>query len=164
MNDKINFRQSIKSDLPVLEEIRQKAFAPVFDSFRSILGDQIYSLAQEPEDTQQSQLLSDMFLPETVWQTYVVELSGEVVGFVSIRMDSDSKVGEIGLNAVHPDHSGQGIGTEMYKFATDKMKLSGMQVATVATGGDPSHEPARRACEKSGFNLQIPSVWMCQIL
>ena len=56
MKGKINFRQSIKSDLPVLEEIRQKAFAPVFESFRSILGDRIYSLAQEPEDNQQGQL------------------------------------------------------------------------------------------------------------
>ncbi len=164
MNDKISFRQSIKSDLPVLEEIRQKAFAPVFDSFRSILGDRIYSLAQEPEDNQQGQLLNDMFLPETVWQIYVVELSGKVVGFVSIRMDFDSKVGEIGLNAVHPNYSGQGIGTQMYKFATTQMKLSGMQIATVATGGDPSHDQARRAYEKSGFNVQIPSIWMCQIL
>ncbi len=164
MNDKISFRQSIKSDLSTLEEIRQKAFAPVFASFRKILGEQIYSLAQEPEDTQQGRLLSDMFLPETVWQIYVVELSGKVVGFVSIRMDFDSKVGEIGLNAVHPNYSGQGIGTEMYKFATTQMKLSGMQIATVATGGDPSHDPARRAYEKSGFNVQIPSIWMCQIL
>lgn len=164
MNDKISFRQSIKSDLSTLEEIRQKAFAPVFDSFRKILGEQIYSLAQEPEDTQQGRLLSDMFLSETVWQIYVVELSGKVVGFVSIRMDFDSKVGEIGLNAVHPNYSGQGIGTEMYKFATTQMKLSGMQIATVATGGDPSHDPARRAYEKSGFNVQIPSIWMCQIL
>ncbi|MEM8640024.1 MAG: GNAT family N-acetyltransferase [Cyanobacteria bacterium P01_G01_bin.54] len=164
MSDKINFRQSTQSDLPILEEIRQKAFEPVFDSFRSILGDQIYFLAQEPEDSQQGQLLSDMFLTETVWQVYVVELSDEVVGFVSIRMDSDSKVGEVGLNAVHPDHSGQGIGTEMYKFAINQMKRCGMQVATVATGGDPSHEPARRAYAKSGFNVQIPSVWMCQIL
>ncbi len=164
MNDKINFRQSIESDLPVLEAIRQKAFKPVFDSFRSILGDQIYSLAQEPEDSQQSNVLRDMFLPETVWQVYVVELSGEVVGFVSIRLDPDSKVGEIGLNAMHPDHSGRGIGTEMYKFAISQMRLGGMQVATVATGGDPSHEPARRAYEKSGFNVRIPSVWMCQLL
>ena len=164
MNDKINFRQSVESDLPALESIRQKAFTPIFDSFRSILGDQIYSLAQEPEDTQQGQLLSNMFLPDTVWELFVAELSGEVVGFVSIRMDLDSKVGEIGLNAVHPDHAGQGIGTQMYKFSVDKMKLGGMRVATVATGGDPSHEPARRAYERSGFNVQIQSVWMCQLL
>ena len=164
MNKKINIRDSKESDLPVLEDIRQKAFTPIFDSFRSILGDQIYSLAQEPEDNLQSKLLNDMFLPESLWRIFVAELSGEIVGFVSIRMNIDSKVGEIGLNAVNPDHSGQGIGTEMFNFATNKMRLGGMQVATVATGGDRSHEPARRAYEKSGFNVQIPSVWMCQKL
>lgn len=164
MNDKITIRPSMESDLPALEDIRQKAFAPVFASFRNMLGDQIYSLAQEPEDKQQSRMLSDMLLQETAWQLYVVELSNEGIGFIAIRMDSVSKVGEIGLNAVHPDHAGQGVGTEMYKFAINKMKLSGMQVATVATGGDPSHEPARRAYQKSGFNVEIPSVWMCQIL
>ena len=164
MSTKIKIRRSTESDLPVLEVIRQQAFAPVFDSFRKILGDRIYALAQEPEDAQQGQALSDMFLPDTVWQVYVVESSGEVVGFVSIRMDSDSKVGEIGLNAVHPDHAGQSIGTEMYRFAISRMKAEGMLVATVATGGDPSHEPARRAYEKSGFNVEIPSVWMCRLL
>ncbi len=164
MHTEITFRQAIKADLPVIEAIRQLAFAPVFSSFRSILGDSIYALAQEPEDAQQEKILSDMFLPETVWQIYVVERLGDVAGFISIRMDSESKVGEIGLNAVHPDHSRQGIGTEMYKFAIEKMKLGGMQVATVATGGDPSHKPARRAYEKAGFNVQIPSVWMCQML
>lgn len=164
MSNKISFRRSVRSDLPVLEDIRQRAFAPVFASFRKILGEKIYSLAQEPEDMQQGQLLSDMFLPETVWQVYVAELFGEVVGFVAIRLDSDSKVGEIGLNAVHPNHAGQGIGTQMYSFATDVMRAGGMQVATVATGGDPSHAPARRAYQKSGFTVQIPSVWMCQVL
>lgn len=39
-----------------------------------------------------------------------------------------------------------------------------MQVATVATGGDISHDPARRAYEKSGFDVQIPSVWYCRTL
>ena len=65
---------------------------------------------------------------------------------------------------MHPDYSGQGFGTEMYKFAIEIMKESGMQVATVGTGGDISHAPARRAYEKSGFSVQIPSVWMCQKL
>jgi hypothetical protein len=37
------------------------------------------------------------------------------------------------------------------------MKEAGMQVATVSTGGDPSHAPARRAYEKAGFTASIPS-------
>lgn len=52
----------------------------------------------------------------------------------------------------------------MYDFAIKKMKEASMQVATVSTVRDPSHAPARRAYEKAGFILQIPSVWLCQKL
>ncbi len=164
MDGKIMFRLSNDNDLSILEDIRQLAFLPVFASFRNILGDEIYSLAQEPEDNRQEELLRSMFSSESEWDLFVVELLGKIIGFVSIQLDIESKVGEIGLNAVHPDYAGQGIGTEMYKFAITKMKEAGMQVATVATGGDISHAPARRAYEKSGFNVQIPSIWMCQKL
>jgi hypothetical protein len=39
-------------------------------------------------------------------------------------------------------------------------QAAGMRYATVGTGGDPSHEPARRAYEKAGFSVHIPSVYM----
>ncbi|MEM9484551.1 MAG: GNAT family N-acetyltransferase [Cyanobacteria bacterium P01_F01_bin.116] len=164
MKPVIRIRIANTSDLPTLEDIRQKAFAPVFESFQNILGDEIYASAQKPEDDGQREILSSMFSDDSVWQLFVAESSGKVVGFVSMQLNHDSKVGEIGLNAVHPDYSGNGIGTEMYKFVVHKMKESGMKVATVATGGDSSHAPARRAYEKSGFNVQIPSVWMCRTL
>jgi len=77
---------------------------------------------------------------------------------------SATQLGEIGLNAVDPAHAGKGIGTAMYELAAARMQQAGMKVATVATGGDPSHAPARRAYEKAGLNAQIPSVWMCRKL
>lgn len=144
--------------------LRLEAFAPIFASFRKILGDEIYELAQKREDEEQSEILTSMFSPDSEWNLYVAESNGEIVGFVSIQVNLDTSVGEIGLNAVKPSYSGQGVGTKMYKFAITEMKSAGMQVATVATGGDDSHEPARRAYEKSGFNVQIPSVWMCRTL
>lgn len=52
----------------------------------------------------------------------------------------------------------------MYRFALDRMKAAGMRVATVSTGGDPSHAPARQAYRKAGFLAEIPSVWMCRAL
>ena len=164
MRKEITYRLADFEDIPVLEDIRSKAFKPIFNSFRNILGGDIYSIAQEPEDKQQSQLLSSMLQPESVWQLYVVEYSGEPVGFVSIQNNRQTQVGEIGLNAIHPDHAGKGIGTEMYQFAFKKMKESGMRVATVSTGDDISHAPARHAYKKAGFNVQIPSVWMCKKL
>jgi GNAT superfamily N-acetyltransferase len=149
---------------PHLDRVRQAAFAPIFASFRSILGDDIYDLAQAREDEAQGELLVALLAPESGWEVYAAEVAGTVVGFVSIQLNQETQVGEIGLNAVHPEHASKGVGTAMYDFAIVRMKEAGMRVATVATGGDPSHAPARRAYEKAGFTLQIPSVWLCRKL
>lgn len=151
-------------DLPQLDAVRQAAFAPIFASFRSILGEDIYDVAQAPEDQAQGELLTSSLTSESGWQVYAAEINRTIVGFVSIQIDRGTQVGEIGLNAVHPEHASKGIGTAMYDFAIARMKEAGMKVATVGTGGDPSHAPARRAYEKAGFTVQIPSVWLCQKL
>jgi GNAT superfamily N-acetyltransferase len=153
-------RAARAEDAARLDEIRRAAFASVFASFRSILGDEIYALAQARDDEAQGGLLAAMLAPESRWEVYVAEVAEEVVGFVSVRLDHDTTVGEIGLNAVDPSRSGKGCGTEMYNFALARMKEAGMKVATVGTGGDPSHEPARRAYRKAGFSAEIPTVWM----
>ena len=52
----------------------------------------------------------------------------------------------------------------MYDFAVERMREAGMHVAVVSTGGDASHALARRAYEKAGFTVGIPSVWLSQKL
>jgi GNAT superfamily N-acetyltransferase len=158
------FRRAVAGDLPRLQEVRAAAFAPVFASFRSILGDAIYELAQRREDDAQADLLVTLLAPESGWEVYSVEQAGDIVGFVSVQLSPSTLIGEIGLNAVHPSHAGKGIGTAMYDFAIGRMTDAGMRVATVATGGDPSHAPARRAYEKAGFAVHIPSAWYCREL
>ena len=160
----VEIRLASDHDLPYLDAVRQAAFAPVFASFRSILGEEIYNLAQAHEDNAQGDYLASLFAPASGWQVYAAEMESVAVGFVSVQLNQETQVGEIGLNAVHPDYSRRGIGTAMYDFAIAKMKAAGMRVATVSTGGDPSHAPARRAYEKAGFTVQIPSVWLCQTL
>ncbi len=159
-----NMRQAGDHDLPALQRIRVAAFAPVFASFRNMLGDSLYELVQAREDEAQSELLASLLAPGSPWELFIAEVAGEVAGFVAFRLNQETRVGEIGLNAVHPDYAGQGIGTAMYEFALSRMKAGGMRVATVATGGDESHAPARRAYRKAGFARQIPSVWMCREL
>jgi hypothetical protein len=39
-----------------------------------------------------------------------------------------------------------------------------MALATVGTGGDPSHAPARRAYAKAGFGPAIPSLTLYRLL
>jgi N-acetylglutamate synthase-like GNAT family acetyltransferase len=81
----------------------------------------------------------------------VAELENEVRGFIAYILDYESKVGEVQLLAVHPDYQNLGIGTELNKYALEKMKASGMKMARVETGGDQSHAPARRSYEKAGY-------------
>ena len=143
--------------------MRQAAFAPIFASFRAILGDALYALAQAREDEAQGELFVSLLAPESGWEVYVAELAGTVVGFVALQLNHDTHVGEIGLNAVHPDHAGKGIGTTMYDFAIARMQEAGMRVATVATGGEPSHARAP-GLREAGFTVHIPSVWLCRKL
>lgn len=160
----VSLRRAEAADTPRFQAVREAAYAPVFASFRSILGDDIYELAQARDDAAQGELLTSLLAPGSEWEVYAAELDGLVAGFVSVRFNRETTVGEIGLNAVHPDHAGQGVGTAMYDFAIGRMKEAGMRVATVGTGGDPSHAPARRAYRKAGFTAEIPSVWMFRMI
>jgi GNAT superfamily N-acetyltransferase len=158
----LKFRKACRADAARLQSIRRAAFAPIFASFRSMLGEEIYELAQRRQDEAQESLLASMLEPRSEWDLYVAESSAGIVGFVAVQLNEDTRVGEIGLNAIDPQHAGAGFGTAMYQFAVSRMKSAGMIVATVATGGDASHAPARRAYEKAGFDVFIPSVWMCR--
>ena len=44
------------------------------------------------------------------------------------------------------------------------MREAGVRVATVGTGGDAAHAPARRAYEKAGFGPYLPSIYMYKAL
>src|SRR5690349_18383792 len=91
------------SDAQALEEIRSAAFAPVFASFRAILGDAIYELAQAKSDEGQGDLLRRLIAPGSGWDVFVAAVDGAVVGFLAVQVDAATQVGELGLNAVHPE-------------------------------------------------------------
>lgn len=145
------------SDLSRLQEVRRAAFAPVFASFREIVGPAIYEHALGKVDEEQAKLLEELCGEESSYSVLVAERQGEVVGFVSYVVHAEKRFGEIGLNAVHPAHENRGIGTHLYQVVLDRMKTAGVKAVEVGTGGDPSHAPARRAYEKVGFTKALPS-------
>ena len=61
VSSKVIIRAANAADATRLEEVRRVAFAPVFASFRSILGDDIYNLAQAREDEAQAGYLASLF-------------------------------------------------------------------------------------------------------
>lgn len=164
MSKEFHIRPFAADDLSRLQEIRQAAFAPVFRSFREIVGEKIADVALEGAEREQAELLDKICEDESRQDVIIIEQDGKIVGFCGVKLDHDTGVGEIDLNAVHPDAQGNGLGTALYEAALDHMRKAGMKVASVGTGGDPSHAPARRAYEKAGFGPAIPSVWMYRAL
>jgi ribosomal protein S18 acetylase RimI-like enzyme len=153
-----------RADLPRLQAIRQAAFAPVFASFREIVGEQIAALAFATADEEQAKLLDNVSAPESGHEIWVAAEGDAIVGFVSLKVDAATRTGELGLNAVDPAHAGRGVGAAMYAHALARMKELGAVLATVGVGGDASHAPARRAYEKAGFGAGVPSLWMYKLL
>jgi ribosomal protein S18 acetylase RimI-like enzyme len=148
------------ADLPALQAVRAAAFAPVFASFRNIVGPEIAALGLTTSEQEQADLLDSIAKPDSGHSIAVAEIGGVIVGFVSWKTGIAPGIGEITLNGVHPDHGGKGIGAALYEHALAALKAAGMQLATVGTGGDPSHAPARRTYEKVGFSVHIPSIYM----
>lgn len=153
-------RDYAPADLPALHAVRTAAFAPVFASFRAIVGPDIARLGLATAEQEQADLLDAIARPDSGHSIAVAQIEKAIAGFVSWKPDISPGVGEITLNAVHPEHGGQGIGTALYEHALAALKSAGMQLATVGTGGDPSHAPARRAYEKAGFSVHLPSIYM----
>lgn len=156
----MHIRPYTSTDLPTLHAIRAAAFAPVFASFRNIVGPEIAALGLATAEQEQADLLDAIAKSDSGNAIAVSESGGVIAGFVSWKPNIAPGIGEITLNAVHPDHGGKGIGTALYEHALAALKSAGMQLATVGTGGDPSHAPARRTYEKVGFSVHLPSIYM----
>jgi ribosomal protein S18 acetylase RimI-like enzyme len=139
------------TDVGRVLEITILAWTPVFESFRRILGADLFPIICPDWEADQRRGVEAACRGEDGWSAWVAERDGALVGFVVFRLNHDTGIGELGYNAVHPEHQNSGIGTMMYEFALGRMREGGMRAAKVETGGDSSHAPARRAYEKAGF-------------
>jgi len=131
-------------------EFSLRAWAPVFESFRRVLGEDIYArvypdwLASQARDV--AGVCRGYF--DSSW---VAEVDGRVAGFVVVIFDRSARSAEIEMLAVDPAVQRRGVAAALIEFALERMREAGVRVVAVATGGDPGHAPARRAYEKAGF-------------
>jgi ribosomal protein S18 acetylase RimI-like enzyme len=124
----------------------------VFDSIQMLMDVDVYREFYPDWRVNQQKAIEDVCAAEDT-EVWVAINADSTVGFVAVKFDSESRMGEIYMIAVDPDFQGQGIGSALTEFALDQMKKAGMSVAMVETGGDPGHAPARRTYEKIGFKL-----------
>jgi GNAT superfamily N-acetyltransferase len=137
------------------------AWAPVFNSFKQVLGPRIYPLLYPDWSRQQREAVEKVCKDAEKNPVWVAEFDGRVTGFIAYTVNSEHKTGEVEYLAVHPDYQNRGIGTALNNFVLKKMKESGMKLAVVGTGGDQGHAPARRSYEKAGYTA-LPLVWYYQ--
>ena len=137
------------SDLEEIVNVSLLAWEPVFDSFKQLLGSEIYSFLYPNWRESQAEGVKAICRDSERVSVLVAELREKIVGFLAYQIKGQT--GEVELLAVHPDHQGLGIGTELNNRALEEMKAAGIVMVEIGTGGDESHAPARRSYEKAGY-------------
>ena len=152
------------ADRSAIQQIRAKAFKPIFASFRKIVGKEIAHLQFRTANAKQANYLDLICASNSGTEVYVLLKDGAPIGFLGLSLDEKTSTGEISLNAVDPNCQGKGAGQFMYAFAINHFREKGMKASKVSTGGDDSHLPTRKAYEKAGFKVGIPSVTLFQVI
>lgn len=153
----MNIRPMQADDIDTVKDFTVRAFIPIFESFKHIMGNNVFPHVY-PDWKALHRSHVDTFYNNDQSHVYVADIEGVPVGLIVYRLDNESNVGEIEFLVVDPDHQGNNIATELNEFALSKLKDGGMKVASVSTGGDPSHQPARNAYEKVGF-IPLSNIW-----
>ncbi|RXR26925.1 GNAT family N-acetyltransferase [Oerskovia turbata] len=147
-------RPLLPTDLDALVDLSLRAWEPVYDSWRAILGERIYRLAYPDWRRSQAETVRSTCSTHAA-TSFVAEAGGRVVGFATVVLgepDLDGRrAGDVELVAVDPSVQRAGVGRALMDASLGLMREAGCAYASVWTGGDDGHEPARAMYEASGF-------------
>jgi GNAT superfamily N-acetyltransferase len=151
---------SVRSYAPGDEEgvvaLSLRAWAPVFDSYDRVIGEELNRrLHGVWQEHQTAVVRAD--LAKNGNSSWVAE-DVCVVGFVTVELHPERQIGQISMLAVDPASQNRGTGLALVEHATSWIIGQGMRVASISTGGDPGHAPARHVYEKAGY-VALPAVW-----
>ena len=148
---KMKIRPYDSNDLTAIVQLSLLAWEPIFSAWQKILGPDLYPIAIHPDWRQHQKEVVEQICSDPTMHTWAAEVDGQVVGFIVYELNASTQIGEVQLLAVHPAYQNDGIGTELNRFALQKLKEGGMKLAVVGTGGDEGHAAARRSYEKAGY-------------
>ncbi|MDA0747820.1 MAG: GNAT family N-acetyltransferase [bacterium] len=158
-------REAVAEEMGRVGEIARQAWAPIHQVYAQDVGEEMHGSLCANWAPEKEAAVRGHWERHPEWFRVVecVE-NGEVVAFVTFRMDNEKLLGILTNNAVAPEVQGKGIGTAMYTHVLDLFRKQGLRYASVGTGLDEGHAPARRAYEKVGFNLKREQVTYYQYL
>jgi GNAT superfamily N-acetyltransferase len=147
-----------ESDLAAIVEFSLRAWEPVFESMRDVLGEAIFARLHHPNwrAVQAEAVRSSCSSGER--DVFVAVADERPVGFAAVMLNAfHERMGVVDMVAVDPDYQGRGIARKLMEHSTDHMRAHGMDIAAVGTGGDRGHAPARRLYESLGYTA-LPGV------
>ena len=144
-------RSYVATDASHVVALSLRAWASVFDSERTVMGDEIFERLNGDDWRRRQQADVEAALADNDMSVWVSDVDGRAVGFVAAKLDPEAGIGEIYMLAVDPDHQRRGLGRELTAVATEWIRAAGLSIAMIDTGGDPSHAPARRLYEQAGY-------------
>jgi len=159
-------RAAEERDLDAIDELTVLGYAAIQESFVAMVGPDCYDVVhRDPGSSWEQRKCAqnrELFAahPGQVW---VLDDDG-VFGYVTFWLFPERRYGHLDNSAVHPDRSGRGWATFMYRHVLDRFRTLGFQFAHVETGLDDAHIPARRAYEAVGFDRTMPVVHLWQSL
>lgn len=138
------------ADADQIVALALRAWAPVHASMADVLGEKINALVYSDWAASQEEDVREACADPDISVTVAID-GGVIVGFVSVRVHTSARTGEMGMIAVDPVAQRQGIGRGLAEHALAQMRAQGCVVATVATGGEEGHAPARALYERMLF-------------
>lgn len=151
-------------DLDAVVDLSLRAWEPVFESMREVLGDAIFARLHVPDwRTVQADAVRSSCTSEER-DVFVAVVDDRPVGFVTIALNAfHERMGVVDMIAVDPEYQRRGIARALMEHSIGHMRERGMDIAAVGTGGDPGHAPARAVYESSGFTA-LPGVRYLKLL
>lgn len=142
-------------DASRVSSIAEDAWPAVFESIRSVLGDDLSDLLTPDWRTEQRRAARSLLLDDQHDVTVAID-DGTVAGFVAYRLEADERqTGIVEMLGVDPSRQGRGVGRRLLRHAVDDLVEAGARVVMVETGGDSGHLAARTLYASAGFT-QLP--------
>lgn len=164
MNVVVEIRPFRESDVDTIVEFSLRAWEPVFESMRQVLGEPIFDRLHEPDwRTVQAEAVRSSCTNEER-DVFVAVADRQPVGFAAVALNAfHERMGVVDIIAVDPRYQRRGIATQLMDASIAHMRDAGMDIAAVGTGGDTGHAPARAMYEASGFT-SLPGVRYLKLL
>jgi GNAT superfamily N-acetyltransferase len=162
--DDVEIRPFEEADLDTIVQFSLRAWEPIFESFRQVLGDPIFSRLHQPDwRTVQADAVRESCTSDER-DVFVATIGNRPVGFSAVALNAfHERMGVIDIIGVDPDYQRRGIARRLIDTSIRHMRSRGMDIAAVGTGGDPGHAPARAVYEADGFTA-LPGVRYLKLL